>query len=111
MKGKMKKQIVTLAALTILLLLGSGSKALAVLQLTLTDDLGNTVTITDNGPGDTDPTVGSISFVGAVGSNPNWYINVTGGLSKPVLGSASAPELDITTLNYSYGAGTLDIQL
>jgi len=95
--------------MTTLLLLGSGSKARAVLQLTLTDDLSNTVTITDNGPGDTDSTVGSISFVGVVG--PNWYINVTGGESKPVLGSASAPELDIATMNESYGAGTLDIQL
>ena len=105
----MKKQILTLAALTALLLMGSGSKALAGLQMKLMDNLGNTVTITDNGVGDNDPTVGSIKFLGAVG--PNWILNVTAGISKPVAGSASAPELDISTLNFSAGAGTLDIQL
>jgi hypothetical protein len=105
----MKKQIVTLAAVTTMLLLGSGSKASAGLQMKLTDNLGNTVTVTDNGLGDGDTNVGSINFVGAVG--PNWNINVVGGTSKPFTGSASAPELDITTLDFSTGAGTLDIQL
>jgi hypothetical protein len=70
----MKKQIVTLAAVTTMLLLGSGSKASAGLQMKLTDNLGNTVTVTDNGLGDGDTNVGSINFVGAVG--PNWNINV-----------------------------------
>jgi len=98
--------------MTTLLLLGSGSKALAVLQLKLTDNLGNTVTITDNGAGDViDPyssIAGAIKYIGPVG---NWSVTVVG-TSKPLVGSASAPFLDINLKSAtSPTGGSLDIQL
>jgi len=108
MKTDLTKQVITVGAMA-LVLLGSGIKAQAVLQLKMSDDLGNSVTISDNGPGDRNPVVGSVEFVGAVG--PNWFVNVTGGTSKPVTGTTTAPELDLVTLNLSSGAGILEIQL
>lgn len=97
-----------LTAATSLLFLGR-APAQATLSLRLDDGNGNSVTITDNGPGDEDPTVGSISYFGAVG--PNWFLAVAGGTSKPVSGSASAPTLDFSTLDFSSDAGTLTVQL
>ncbi len=91
-----------------MVLLGS-APAQATLSLRLDDGNGNSVTITDNGPGDEDPTVGSIGFTGSVGFN--WFLTTAGGTSKPVSGSDSAPELTLSTLDFSTGAGTLDIQL
>src|ERR1017187_6902775 len=107
MKGKMKKQILTLAALASLLLLGSGSKALAVLQLKLTDNLGNTVTVTDNGSGDSSTIPGVIIYKGTVG---NWT-NIILATSKPFSGSATAPQMDISvqSATSSSSGGTLDI--
>lgn len=104
---KMKNQII-LTTVTSLLFLG-GAPAQATLSLRLDDGIGDSVTITDNGPGDEDPLVGSIAYSGPVGFN--WYITSTGGTSKPVSGSASAPVLDLSTLDFSFGPGTLEIQL
>lgn len=103
----MKQQLLTLTVVSSLWLLGSASAQ--TLQLKLDDGNGNIVVVTDNGSGDMNPTVGAITFAGAVG--PNWYLNVEGATSKLASGSASAPELDLNTLNYSSGAGTLDVQL
>jgi hypothetical protein len=102
----MKRQALTLTAATALLLWGS-ALARATLTLKLDDGLGHIVTVADNGSGDSDSTPGSIAYAGAVG---NWTV-VAGGTSKPVTGSATAPELDLTTLNISSGAGTMEIQL
>jgi len=63
--------------------------------------------VMDNGIGDVDPTLGSVVFVGAVGSNFN--INASAGLTKPGDGSASAPAIDLSSLNHALGAGTLTI--
>lgn len=80
------------------------AEAAAVLYLT---DGGASVTITDGGAGDLNAAVGAITYVGAVGAN--WTINVSTGLTKPVLGSAEYPHMDLNSVNVSTGAGTLDI--
>jgi hypothetical protein len=103
----MKNQIILTTAATSLLCLANVPTQ-ATLSLRLDDGYGNNVTITDNGPGDADPTAGSVAYFGPVG--PNWFA-VAGGTSKPYSGSASAPELDLSTADYSFGAGTLEIQL
>jgi hypothetical protein len=70
----------------------------------------NTVVIQDNMGGDIDPTVGLITYSGTVGAN--WNINVTIGSSKPFLGSADNPMMNITSLNAtSTAGGTLTIML
>ncbi|HEX5400130.1 MAG TPA: hypothetical protein VFY06_13880 [Verrucomicrobiae bacterium] len=94
--------------MTSLFLLG-GVSVQATLSLRLDDGNGNSVTVLDNGPGDADPAVGSIAYTGAVGFN--WYLTAAAGTSKPVSGSASAPELTLSTSDISFGAGKLDIQV
>lgn len=103
----MKNQII-LTGVMCLLIAGS-VPAQATLSLKLDDGIGDSVTILDNGPGDADPTVGSIAYSGFVGFN--WFLSVAGGTSKPVSGSAAAPDLTLSTLDFSFDAGTLDIQL
>ncbi|MBI1927878.1 PEP-CTERM sorting domain-containing protein [Candidatus Poribacteria bacterium] len=69
-----------------------------------------TTTITDDLAGDSTPlTTGLITFSGAVG---NFDVNVTLGSSKPFLGSATNPIMNITSLNAtSTTADTLKIEL
>jgi hypothetical protein len=92
------------------LLAGGYSDAFATLQLRLSDGtVPGTVLLVDNDSNDSRAEVGIISYVGPVGAN--WIVNVTTGLSKPVLGSALVPIMDLGTLNLSQGAGTLTIEL
>jgi hypothetical protein len=74
----------------------------------LDDGNGNTATITDNGAGDIlNTTLGAIQFSGALG---NWIVNVTTGITMPVLGSATSPNLDLNSVNVlSTGPGTMSI--
>ena len=76
----------------------------AIPTLTLSDGT-TTIMVMDNGVGDLDPTLGSVVFNGAVGSNFN--INTSAGLTKPADGSASAPAIDLDGLTHALGAGTL----
>ena len=85
---------------------GLALSAHATPTLTLSDGT-TTIVVTDNGAGDLDPTLGSVVFNGAVGSNFN--VNTSAGLTKPVDGSASAPAIDLNSLNHALGAGTLTI--
>ena len=83
--------------------------ALPVLRLTTSG--GASATISDGGAGDVNGAAGAVTFVNGLGSD--WFVNVTTGLSKPILGAANAPELDISSVNVSAmpGAGWLDIEL
>lgn len=84
-------------------------QANALMVLSLSDG-GSTVTVTDEGVGDTSPGVGVITYNGPVGTN--WTVNVTTGLTKPLLGSATSPELDLNSSNLSsLGAGIMTIDL
>ena len=87
-----------------LLLLGS-SVAYAVPTLIISD--GNpldTVTVVDNGAGDTNASLGDVSWAGTVGE---WTINVAAGITKPEQGSATIPSMDFDYLIKTSGAGTL----
>ena len=85
----------------------------AAFVLTL-DDLaipGVEVVITDNGPGDSSPAVGAINYNGAVGTGV-FVLNITTGISKPLIGSPSIARIDLNSINLSsVAAGTLDIIL
>jgi choice-of-anchor A domain-containing protein len=58
-----------------------------------------TVLITDNDASDANANVGVITYIGPVGAA--WTLNVTTGTSKPSVGSALLPAMDIATLNFS----------
>jgi hypothetical protein len=75
------------------------AKAVAKLELY---DGSNTVVVADQGVGDTNPLLGVIGYGNPLGS---WIVNVTTGISKPVLGSATKPELDLSSVNVSSKSG------
>jgi hypothetical protein len=86
------------------------SAARATLMLTISDGIAaDTVTVSDNGTGDLSKSLGAILWIGKVGS---WSLNFDLGLSKPVIGTATHPEMDLAIASASStGAGTLTITL
>jgi len=87
---------------------GVAGSASAVPTLYLSDGVSS-VTVADGSAFDSNPLVGVVSYNGAVGIN--WTLNVTTGLSKPVLGSATQPWMDMSSVNASSkGAGNLTIK-
>jgi hypothetical protein len=83
----------------------TASDAQAAQMLRLTQG-ASSVQITDGGVGDSNPFAGAITFIGSVGS---YFLNVSTGVSKPVLGSAANPHMDLASLNMS-GSGMLTIE-
>ena len=85
--------------------LGWSDEAQAAAQLRLTDQATNTsVTLGDINND------GVITFNGGLGGTV-WSVNVTTGLSKPTLGDAQFPVMDLNSVNVSgSGAGTLIIE-
>jgi hypothetical protein len=105
--GKMKSFAKILAVgAGILGIVGSAS---AVPTLYLSDGLVS-VTVADGDPMDANPLAGVVMYNGPVGAN--WTLNVTTGLSKPLLGSPEQPWMDLNSVNAtSRGAGNLTIKL
>jgi len=90
------------------MLIGVHSIAQAVyFGLELSDGVNPVVTVYDNLAGDFNSIVGVIEFNGVLGT---WSVNVTTGISYPVLGSQVYPQIDLNSVNVSTsGAGTLKI--
>lgn len=87
--------------------------AMAGFKLRLTEGGGATVTIADSFPlpggGDINGAPGAITWSGALGA---FTVNVTTALSKPVLGSAGAPYIDLNSVNViANGPGTILIEM
>lgn len=81
-------------------------QATAILELSSNNGLSWT-TITDGLAGDVNSAAGAITFVGSIG---NWNINVTTGLTKPAVGTATLPVMDLSSVDVSTGKGTLLIK-
>jgi hypothetical protein len=84
------------------------SPAEAALSMRLTDNLGNTVTITDEGVDDDGAGFGVIVFNSPLG---DWFINVATGIGDPIF--PDQPHMDLNSINISTSgaAGWLDIEL
>lgn len=80
----------------------TGLAANAGLILTLETGDGASASASDD-DGD-----GLVLFNGALGS---WLVNVTTGLTNPIIGSDSVDEIDLNSVNVSGGTGTLTITL
>jgi hypothetical protein len=78
----------------------------AIPTLTLSDGT-TTIVVTDNGAGDINPLAGAVTFNGPLGTN--FILNVSTGLTKPLVGSASSPSIDLNSIDLATGAGTLTI--
>src|SRR2546426_8938785 len=87
-------------ALLALVVIATTPSAHATAQLILSVGGGPTVTVNDT-DGD-----GVVTFAGALGI---FSVNVTTGVTKPTLGSAALPHMDLNTLNIAGGAGDLTI--
>ncbi len=67
-----------------------------------------TITVLDGGFGDSlAATPGAVLYAGGVGTN--WVLTISTGLSKPVVGSGTSPELSLDVSAVSIGAGTVTI--
>jgi len=78
----------------------------AVPTLTLSDGT-TTIVVTDGSALDSSTLAGAVTFNGALGTN--FILNVSTGLTKPLTGSASAPSIDLNSVDFATGAGTLTI--
>ena len=97
------------AAAAVALIL-NGTTSHAALMISLNDGLGHSATITDQGAGDLNSNLGAVTFLGGIGV---FTINVTTGISKPLMGSATSPELDLNSVDVIAGAvgGTLTLEV
>jgi len=87
-------------------LLGVVLGGLLVPSQVLADNLGNTVTVADANAD------GVVSFNGSLGGTTVWTVNVTTGISKPTLGSATFANMDLNSVNVSStGGGTITLEL
>jgi hypothetical protein len=99
------KRIVALLAGILMMAAGS---AWATPILRITDlNTSQSVTVTDNTPGDLSSALGAVMYSGALGV---WTINVSTGISDPTAGISAMPRLDLNSVNASNGAGRLQIE-
>jgi hypothetical protein len=78
------------------------------LSLKLSDGV-TTVTCADGDACDLSAQAGAVTYLGSVGA---WFLNVTTGLTYPVIGLPGIPILDLNSVNLSsYNPGTLTISL
>ena len=82
------------AILSAVLVLAATSVSQAVPTLRIQSG-ATIITVTDGGAGDADPLAGSISYTAPAGTFANWSVVFSGGITKPVIGSTTAPELDL----------------
>ena len=100
------------AVLGVALALAATSVSQAVPTIRISDGSA-TVIITDGGGNDSSPIAGFVQYSAPAGTFAGWTVVLTAGTTKPVIGSATAPELD---LNWSIvrtagaGTGSLSVQ-
>jgi hypothetical protein len=85
----------------LLVLINFSGEAVAIPMLKLDDGI-TSITIEDGGAGDQLATPGVVSYIGSVG---NFILNVTTGVTKPVIGSVTDPKLDLNSINIASGSG------
>jgi hypothetical protein len=101
---KIKRTIV--AALFVVAFIGLSHPAQAVLTLDFQSGISS-ISVTDGGTGDLNPTTGAITFLGSVGV---FSLNITSGITNT---ASAVPNviMDFNSMNTSLGAGTLTITL
>src|SRR5581483_614323 len=87
----MIKKISKMAVAASMVVLAGVMPARAIETLTLTDGAGDTAT------GVVSSTIpGLITFAGSVG---NWTLNLSAGISMPIIGSTTSPAMDLISVN------------
>ena len=93
----MRIRILTLLMISALVIPGAN----AALTLYISDGTTN-VLVTDNAAGDSNATLGAITYNGPIGGN--WTVSVVTGLSKPVTANPSG-DIDLNAVQASSSAG------
>jgi hypothetical protein len=102
-----RKFLAVLAVLFGVLLLEMPSTVHAVAMLQLSDGT-RTMTISDGGTRDINPAIGVVTFIGGVG---DFVINVTTGITGPVIGGPAEAALDLNSIDvFSGSPSTLTIK-
>lgn len=105
------KRLVATCVLSIGLLVAAAPQADAALRLRIEDlDTGEGIVLTDGATGDANSVTGAVTYVGSVGQ---FVVNVTTGISKPLIGGVNnyaELHLDNVSINTN-GAGSLRIVL
>jgi hypothetical protein len=103
--GRLQLGLFLVASLAI----GMPAQDAGAFTLELEGSGGTTITINDNGPGDGEPAVGSITFNGSI---DNFVAVTVIGLSNRIPGDPSAARIDLTGVSVTGGSGgTLTISL
>jgi hypothetical protein len=100
----MKKWIGMLVLLGGMALISVPANAAAI--LTLNDGINPSVSVTDGSALDLNPSLGAVTYLGTIGS---WLINVSTGISKPILGNEFTPTMDLSTVNLGIGVMTISL--
>ena len=74
--------------------------------ITLSDGVHPAITVADGSAADGSPLTGEVEVNTNIGV---WNMAIIGGVTKPVYGSASSPQMDIDILTSSTGAGNLTV--
>lgn len=83
----------------------SAGSVYAVPTLTISDGT-STVTVVDNGPGDSNPALGVVTWIGSIGV---WNLNIDSGFTKPAIGGVTNPHMDLAFSANSTSAGSLSL--
>lgn len=103
--NKMKSVIGTILGLFVVALIYA-TPAYAI-SISLNDGINPIIVCADGGACDINTTLGAVTYSGGVG---NFIINVTTGITYPVLGTATNAQIDLSSVNVSSsGGGTLTI--
>ena len=97
----MKKTLLLLAAAS---LLAGQASVHAAASLFISDGI-NSITVADGSANDSSSLVGVVTYNGLLDASSPWSINITTGISKPVLGSSLIPFLDLNSVNVSSSSG------
>jgi hypothetical protein len=92
---------ISLLVLAAAIAFAPAAQASAILYL---NDGTTQLTIGDNLAGDANPASGAITYIGALG---NWTLNVSTGITMPAIGSPTAPDMDLSSVNI--GSGGLQV--
>jgi hypothetical protein len=97
-------------AVAVALVLSAASISQAVPTLYVTDGI-TSVTITDNGVGDANPSIGAVAYLPLANTFAGWTVILSSGITKPILGSVTNPQLDLNwqITRESASAGNLSV--
>jgi hypothetical protein len=89
--------VLALAVGSVTLWSSSAAYAVAILEI-------NGTQITDNGAGDSNPLLGAVTFNGSI---DNFIVNVTTGVSQPLIGSPHQAFIDLNSVNVILSGASL----